>query len=66
VSQNKEGGMKVERRIIVMLNEKEADVLKTVLGSLTDPQFKQFCGVEGIDRELMRDLYDQIPELEEG
>jgi hypothetical protein len=57
--------MKIEHSIILTLSEKEADVLKAVLGSLTDTQFHEICKIKGEDRMLMSDLYDLIPELEE-
>ena len=57
--------MKVECNIVLTLSEHEGAVLKSVLGSMNDNQFSQICGVSGIDRMLMSELYDSIPDCNE-
>ena len=41
------------------LNEKEAGVLKTLLGSISDRQFEEF-GIIGDDREMIRELWESL------
>ena len=42
------------------LSEREAGILKKLLGSFSDPEFSKI-GISGADRELMRDIYNQLP-----
>ena len=54
--------MKIEISYSFTFTEKEASVLNKVLGNLTDDQFRNFCKIEGEERELIRDIWNALPD----
>lgn len=52
--------MELEITYKLILNEKEAKALKTLLGNMSDPEFAK-AGITGDDREILRDMYHAIP-----
>lgn len=57
--------MKVVKRIILHLDESEYTPLKILLGNIDDNLFADY-GVKGRDREIMSEIYDQIPHPEDS
>ncbi len=53
--------MKIEIKYTLTLTEVEASALNKVLGNLTDIQFSEICKVEGEERELIRDIWNALP-----
>ncbi len=51
--------MKIEQFVRIELHESEAKALKTLLGNMTDDEFKKY-GIQGKDRESMNFIYNNI------
>jgi len=54
----------LEIEYVLRLNYHEGQVLRHLLGSMTDLDFAKF-GIEEDDRECMREVYNHIPYPEE-
>ena len=53
----------LEIKYVLTLDCFEGKALKKLLGNMTDSQFAAY-GVEGDDRERLREIYNLIPQLE--
>jgi hypothetical protein len=56
--------VKLKKTYSLELNEKEAMALQTLLGNMTDPQFKEF-GIEGENRMIIQEIWNCLPYDEE-